>query len=254
MHSHNEKLPRQGWYYIYILERMFISCSQRAACDWRERIMPRRTKEAALETRAVILDTAERVFYDKGVSRTSLADIAAAAGLTRGAIYWHFKNKCDLFTAMFDRVLLPLDELMANLPGRDRDPLGVMRDTLINCMQDVSTDERRRRVFIILFHKCEISNELGPLFDRHRQNLERSRQEIEANFNQAIAQKQLPARLDARRAAVLLHAQLVGLLSDWLFSPDTFDLGRYAQSLVDAFIDMLRLSPALQLAPASHAA
>jgi len=55
--------------------------------------MARCTKEKALETRERILDAAEDVFDDNGVSNTSLADIATAAGVTRGAIYWHFTNK-----------------------------------------------------------------------------------------------------------------------------------------------------------------
>ncbi|WP_310673256.1 TetR family transcriptional regulator, partial [Burkholderia multivorans] len=66
------------------------------------------------------LDAAEHVFFEKGVSHTSLADIAQHAGVTRGAIYWHFANKSDLFDAMFDRVLLPIDELKrmpADAPG-----------------------------------------------------------------------------------------------------------------------------------------
>ena len=73
--------------------------------------MARRTKEEAEETRQSILDAAERLFHDQGVSRTSLADIASAAGVTRGAIYWHFENKVDLFQAMLERLHLPLEEL-----------------------------------------------------------------------------------------------------------------------------------------------
>ena len=46
--------------------------------------MVRRTKEDAVATRNSLLDAAERVFYDKGVSRASLGDIAQAAGATRG--------------------------------------------------------------------------------------------------------------------------------------------------------------------------
>ena len=57
--------------------------------------MVRRTKEDAVATRNSLLDAAERVFYDKGVSRASLGDIAQAAGATRGAIYWHFKDNAD---------------------------------------------------------------------------------------------------------------------------------------------------------------
>ena len=101
--------------------------------------MVRKTKEEARETRNRILDAAEQVFYDKGVSRTSLADIAAQAGVTRGAIYWHFANKGDLFTAMFDRVLLPLDELSAAM-GESTDPLARLAEKLKWCLRAVAVD------------------------------------------------------------------------------------------------------------------
>jgi TetR/AcrR family acrAB operon transcriptional repressor len=55
--------------------------------------MVRRTKTEALETRNSLLDAAEHLFQARGVSRTSLNDIANEAGTTRGAIYWHFKDK-----------------------------------------------------------------------------------------------------------------------------------------------------------------
>lgn len=46
--------------------------------------MVRRTKEEAQETRAQIIEAAERAFYKRGVARTTLADIAELAGVTRG--------------------------------------------------------------------------------------------------------------------------------------------------------------------------
>ena len=70
--------------------------------------MARCTKQEAQITRERLLDAAERVFEARGVARTSLAEIAQAAGVTRGALYWHFKDKAALFNAMLDRVALPL--------------------------------------------------------------------------------------------------------------------------------------------------
>ena len=60
--------------------------------------MARRTKEDAAATRNGLIDAAERVFCEKGVSRASLSDIASAAGATRGAIYWHFKETLNLIS------------------------------------------------------------------------------------------------------------------------------------------------------------
>ncbi|OBX33695.1 HTH-type transcriptional repressor BepR [Halomonas elongata] len=75
--------------------------------------MARRTKAEAEATREALLDAAEEVFFEKGVACTSLEQIARHAGMTRGAVYWHFRNKADLFRAMLDRVRMPFEELVA---------------------------------------------------------------------------------------------------------------------------------------------
>lgn len=211
--------------------------------------MVRKTKEDALETRGLLLDTAARLFEEKGVSRTSLADIAEAAGVTRGAIYWHFKNKCELFNAMFDRVHLPMEELIeAKMAADAQDPLGTLRDTIVECMQSIVTDEWKRRVFSILLHKCEMTDEMGPIFERHQEHHARGRKRLEASLRNAINAAQLPASLDVRRAAALLHAQLVGMINDSLFSRDSLNLAEDADLYVDACMDMLKSSTALRLA------
>lgn len=56
-------------------------------------------------TRAKLLDAAETLFGDRGIHRSSLDEIAAAAGLTKGAIYANFGSKKDLITAILARKL-----------------------------------------------------------------------------------------------------------------------------------------------------
>lgn len=209
--------------------------------------MARKTKEEARETRNHLIDTAEQVFYEQGVSHSSLADIALAAGVTRGAIYWHFKNKSDLFTAMFERVKLPFDELIAaTLDAREPDPLERMHEVIVHVLRDTTEDPRRRRILEILFHKCEFTEEMGEVMRRHQLNVREGRTHLEGGLRNAIAKGQLPADLDTRRAAALLHALITGLLSDWLFTPDCIDLAADAERIVDAWFDMLRLSPSLR--------
>lgn len=55
-------------------------------------------------TRAALLDTATRMFAEKGYAGTTLADVAATAQVTRGAVYHHFENKQALFRAVFERL------------------------------------------------------------------------------------------------------------------------------------------------------
>ncbi|WP_206953964.1 TetR family transcriptional regulator [Trinickia acidisoli] len=212
--------------------------------------MVRRTKEEALQTRHRILDAAEQVFYDKGVSRTSLADIAAQAGVTRGAIYWHFANKGDLFTAMFDRVLLPLDELSARpADAADDDPLARLALVLKWCLQAASTDPRRRRVFDILFLKCEFVDEMGPVKERHQTSMREGVGKIETDLILAVEKGQLPAELDTRRGALYLHAFVGGCLRDTLLLPASVDFASHCDAFVDACIDALRTSRALRKEP-----
>src|SRR5688572_21914104 len=118
--------------------------------------MVRRTKEEALETRSRILDAAEKVFHEKGVAHAGLEDIASAAKVTRGAIYWHFKDKAELFDAMMQRVVLPAEEMLeqAGQGGLD-DPLELLRRATVEVLTRTAKDARMQRVFEIAYHKCE---------------------------------------------------------------------------------------------------
>jgi len=209
--------------------------------------MARRTKEEALETRHRILDAAEAVFHARGVARPSLADIAKAAGVTRGAIYWHFKNKSDVFAAMSDRVHLPLEALCE--PERiasKEDPLGSIRDICAFALRQTVENPQWRRVFEIVFHKCEMVEENGAIFQRQRQSHQEGTVKMRDHLRLAVDRGQLPADLDLDLAVNVFHASIGGMLSHWLFAPEDFDLETNAARVSDAFIDTLRLSPALR--------
>lgn len=209
--------------------------------------MVRRTKEEALETRHRILDAAEAVFHARGVARPSLADIAEAAGVTRGAIYWHFKNKSDVFAAMSDRVHLPLEALCE--PERiasQEDPLGSIRDICAFVLRQTVENPQWRRVFEIVFHKCEMVEDNGAIFERQRQSHQEGTVKMREHLRMAVERGQLPADLDLDLAVNVFHASIGGMLSHWLFAPDDFDLETNAERVSDAFIDTLRLSPALR--------
>ena len=209
--------------------------------------MVRRTKEEAQETRTRILDAAEQVFSEKGVSRTSLADIAQTAGVTRGAIYWHFANKGELFTEMFDRVLLPLDELKAaSVDPNEADPLGRLIDICTVCLRGTANDPHRRRVFDILFHKCEFVEEMGPVMARYQNTMREGLTNIQTCMRNAISKGQLPADMNVPVAASMVHAFISGSLKDMLFVPEVLDFGRHARQMVESMIDALR-SPALRM-------
>ncbi|WP_268797711.1 TetR family transcriptional regulator [Pseudomonas huanghezhanensis] len=209
--------------------------------------MVRRTKEEAQETRKQILEAAERAFYERGVARTTLADIAALAGVTRGAIYWHFSNKSDLVQAMLDSLHEPLEEMAKNSESEDEvDPLGWMRKLLVHLFQQVALDPKTRRINEILFHKIEFTDEMCDM-RRQRQIISlECNERIALTLSNAVRRGQLPNDLNPVRGAICLHAHIDGILGQWLLVPDSFSLHDEAEKLVDSVIDMLRLSPALR--------
>lgn len=199
--------------------------------------MARCTKAEAQETRSRILDAAEEVFYAQGVTRTSLAEIAEAANVTRGAIYWHFKNKSDLFVAMCERVRLPM-EAMVKASGNDQesDPLGQLRNNCVFILRETMLNEHSRKVFSIMFHKCEFVDAADPIQVRQQESFLNGTANIERILRNAVKKKQLPQNLDTRLAAIMFHASLSGLLNNWLFSPSGFDLAKNAEKMIDACI------------------
>lgn len=208
--------------------------------------MARRTRAEALATRERILDTAERVFERKGVSRTTLEDIAAAAGVTRGAIYGHFQNKNAVFVAMFNRVHLPMDALYAKGADDHMDPLGRLRELFVTMLKAVSSRRQDQRVLNILHHKCEFTDDTSAILARFRTMGRKEGRRLRTMLENAVEQGQLPATLDVARAETLFHATLIGLVSNWTLTPRAFPLNTEAEPLVDAYLDMLRLSPALR--------
>jgi TetR/AcrR family acrAB operon transcriptional repressor len=119
--------------------------------------MVRRTKKDSQETRRAIIAAARDVFFTNGVTSTTLEQIAVAAGVTRGAIYWHFADKAELFYAMRDEVKVPLADRSDHAleASSELDPLQRIERFLSVILDQISKDESTRKTFQILTFKCE---------------------------------------------------------------------------------------------------
>jgi len=119
--------------------------------------MARKTKEQARETRQQIVDAARTVFHQCGVTRTSMDRVAQAAGLTRGAIYWHFKDKVELFHAVRVSTLLPVFEEIDSIIRSDayEDPFDSIEAALRRFFQILEDRPAVRMVFESMINRCE---------------------------------------------------------------------------------------------------
>ncbi|MEZ5626790.1 MAG: TetR family transcriptional regulator [Rhodocyclaceae bacterium] len=196
--------------------------------------MVRKTKEDALETRNTILDAAETVFYRKGVARTTLTDIAEAAGVTRGAIYWHFANKGEVFDAMMRRAIDPLEAISEADYSTSAQPLEELRTRILTTMERIDSDPRYIRVFAIAMHKSEYVDEMVPLVDQCLECCDRHLLRQEQAIAVARQLGHLPAKVDPHRAALSLSAMIDGLIASWCLQPEVYSLD-LAGNMIDCF-------------------
>ncbi|HEX5806657.1 MAG TPA: TetR family transcriptional regulator [Macromonas sp.] len=209
--------------------------------------MARRTKAEALQTRSNLLDAAERLFLQNGVSRTSLAQIAEAAGATRGAIYWHFKDKADLFIAMMERVTLPLEEDLeqASAPSLT-DGLGMILRLILKGIDKATQDLHARQLFEIATQKVEYVEELNAVKERRLQVRQQMIAATERALEHEASRQGVQLPMPAHAAAVSLYALVDGLMMNWLLVPQTFDLAQIGRSSTYHFVRSLGLQVATQ--------
>ncbi|MDD2844081.1 MAG: TetR family transcriptional regulator [Rhodoferax sp.] len=204
--------------------------------------MARRTKEDAEETRHQLLEAAQRVFAEKGVSRTSLQDIAQAAGVTRGAIYWHFKNKAELFNAMMDSAVLPMEQAMQQM-GHDagQDPLDELERAILQMMRRIESDARTRAIFEVATLKVEYVDELLAVKQRHVECYLAGTRQMQRSLEDAAARRALMLAVPADTAAHGLHALMVGLIHTWMLEPARFKLVAVSQAAIRTYLAGLGL-------------
>jgi len=195
--------------------------------------MVRRTKQEAQQTRNALLDAAEAVFEQRGVAGTSLQEVAEAAGVTRGAVYWHFRDKADLYNAMMDRAVLPFEQHWLEPAADDAaDPMRRLRDLLFDILVQIAADPRLQRVVSISTHKVEYVGELDAIRERHLQACAQARKRFERLLRQAVAAGQLSREVSPKTAAIALHALVDGLIDNWMLDRQAFDLKRTGRAAV----------------------
>ena len=203
--------------------------------------MARRTKEEAAATRDSILDAAEKLFVEQGVSRTTLQHIATEAGVTRGAIYWHFDDKSALFNAMMERAILPLEAEMQVLDQVESDdPLDDLRNHMLAALARTVNDPSARRVFEIATLKVEFVGEMNAVRERRQDNMVNWKSRAERRIRLAADKGQIARDIDAAQVALGLWTMIDGLIRNWMFDPQDFDLLALGMCVIDPYLEGLR--------------
>jgi TetR/AcrR family acrAB operon transcriptional repressor len=198
----------------------------------------RRTKKDSERTRQRILAAARKVFARQGVTRTTLDEIARAARVTRGAIYWHFTDKTELFYAMREQVSLPMIDRtdFALLRADAVDPIAGIGRFLRAVLEAIETDPATRQTFQIMGFKCEYVGEMARELGQHAARLAEMVAKLTEVYRRAERAGKLRAGLRPAVAALDTSCFLIGLIRLWLLDGRGTLLRRGANALISAHV------------------
>lgn len=206
--------------------------------------MVRKTKEDAEITRQRIIHAAREVFLTKGVSKTSLEHIASHAGVTRGAVYWHFNNKAELFHAMREQIFLPLidrmDDLLLTENPQNSDPLTRLEASMQHTIDMLTNHLETQQTFIVMMSKCEYVDEFAVVLQEILNNCSDIQAKYERIYTLAQQQNIVTATLSPTELAIDTHLFFGGLLHMWVKDTEGKRFREQANTLISTHIKLRR--------------
>ncbi len=171
-------------------------------------------------TRALLVENAFHEIHAHGYAGASLERILASSGVTKGALYHHFKSKADLLHAVINDAIRPMiaERWMKPLAGTD-DPIRAMAESTRAIMMDATPEELRCG--------CPLNNlsqELAGTDEEFRKHLDRVahdwRAEIQAVFERGQRAGNVRGDVDCAAIATLVFATYQGLIGSVKTSRD----------------------------------
>lgn len=196
----------------------------------------RKTKEEAAVTREKLMNSALSVFSRKGYASTTLEDVAHEVGVTRGAVYWHFGSKAELYNELMAEFSARASSIVQNAAAEGGSLTDILRRVFIRLLEAVENDPTLREIMEINLFKTERSTEL---LTGQQQRLEGSRSlmaSIAAVMAKGAASGELRGDLDPLDMARAFLAMNNGAIYLWLSDPTAFALRTSAPSLADIYL------------------
>ncbi|EXJ10454.1 MULTISPECIES: TetR family transcriptional regulator [Nitrincola] len=194
--------------------------------------MPRRTKEESEQTRSALLTKALELYADRGIEHVSLKEIAAQAGVTHGAIYWHFKNRDDLLFQIYHQIELPFEiQYIEQRQAAKQNPLQALQDYLMGVIHLVTTSISLQQGYR-LFFRLPASPALASMAERIMEDREMVTSHLRYFLKQAKKHKLLEKKLSVILSAQSLSLVLFGLLDQSLTESDPKQYKAQAQNLI----------------------
>jgi len=204
-------------------------------------VVVRKTKAEAEQTRQLLLEVAMRTFSEKGLSNTSLKEIAAEAGVTHGALYWHFKNRDELLKQLYFQVESPFEAQYIEQQQAARqnalDALTLYLKGILTVMASEPLQQQGYRLFRL---QTASRPEFALLQEELTADADEWRGYIRSFLKMAKKKKELKKKADVEQLTDSLYLAIFGLLDQALLAPDRFNLVKTGPLLVDMMMQGLR--------------
>ncbi|WP_225000052.1 TetR/AcrR family transcriptional regulator [Cesiribacter sp. SM1] len=199
----------------------------------------KRTRSEAEETRNRLLQAGLSVFLERGFDRTSLEEIAQRVDMTRGAVYWHFKDKLALFEELVEKRLKPTQEQLEKLlKDEEIPPLQKITSFLKQALHLLAEDEEYRLSQQLLNKSC---NALPELVSHYSLWQEKYLLALEQLYWQAQADRAVMAHISPRYLATYTLSVVNGICQHLLESDETVaEKRRMADQVVFLFMRSLQ--------------
>ncbi len=198
--------------------------------------MARKTKEEAAATRKALLEAALIVFSQKGYAAASLEEIAEHAGVSRGAIYWHFHSKAELYNTLVEETSARTENVIRQGIREGHGHLDTHRRIMIGLLVLMEDDATYRAVQELVLFKTEITPELEEGIRIKAAALRTVEARIAAALRAGIAAGEMRADLDPVIGARAALTYINGIIFTWLIDQQAFSLRQDAPALVDVFL------------------
>jgi TetR/AcrR family acrAB operon transcriptional repressor len=200
----------------------------------------RRTKEEAAVTRSTLLKAALAVFSAKGFAAATLEDVAKAAKVTRGAIYWHFKSKADLYNTLIQEFSARGAAVVQQAIAEGGTLLEILRRVFVRQCALIEEDKEARAVMELALFKTGLDPELQAGRKKQIEAGNTLLVGITGAMQQGVSQGALRKDIDPADMARAFIAFENGVIQLWLVSPRSFSLKASAKSFAEIVLDGLR--------------
>ena len=172
----------------------------------------RRTKEEAMKTRANIMESALEVFGEKNFSNASVSEITARIGLSKGAFYWHFKNKQDVQLKIVEESCTEGGEKTINVYVTASDTISSMRVYFKESIDRLKTDEHYKKVHKLMIRRHEWPEEIQKrVYEIMLKSMANEQKMIESYLANKQADGAIKKSVSPQKAASLLAGIFHGI-------------------------------------------